>query len=79
MAPLLEGLTPLEYMLTLLRDIGSPPEIRRWAAEHAAPYIHPRLAAMTHTGPNNGPIQYQITDQPIMTDDEWAAEHVTEH
>ena len=31
-----------------------------------------------HSGPAGGPIQYQITDQPIMTDDEWAAEHVTE-
>lgn len=45
-----EGLTPLEYMLQLLRNDGADPKDRQWAAEKAAPYVHPRLAAIEHSG-----------------------------
>ena len=38
------GLTPLAYMLAVLRDEEASTEDRRWAASHAAPYVHPRLA-----------------------------------
>lgn len=38
------GLTPLEYMLAVLRDEGQTMENRCWAAEKAAPYVHPKLA-----------------------------------
>lgn len=41
-----EGITPLQYMLDVLRDPESPEERRAWAAEKAAPYIHPRLEAI---------------------------------
>lgn len=44
------GLTPLDYMLGILRDKGAEPEDRMWAAEKAAPYVHPRLAALEHSG-----------------------------
>ena len=44
------GLTPLEYMLTVLRDEQASPGDRQWAAEKAAPYVHPRLAAVEHSG-----------------------------
>lgn len=40
------GLTPLEYMLSVLRDEGQTMENRCWAAEKAAPYVHPRLASV---------------------------------
>lgn len=39
-----EGLTPLDYMLQVLRDPSVDIERRDWAAEKAAPYIHARLA-----------------------------------
>jgi hypothetical protein len=39
------GLTPLEYMLSVLRDTDQSMENRCWAAEKAAPYVHPRLAS----------------------------------
>jgi hypothetical protein len=39
-----EGLTPLEYMLAVLRDEKVDPERRDRMAAAAAPYIHPRLA-----------------------------------
>jgi hypothetical protein len=41
-----EGITPLDYMLKLLRDDNTPVERRDWAAEKAAPYIHARLSAI---------------------------------
>src|SRR5262249_37534168 len=31
------------------------------AARDAAPYVHPRLAAVQHTGADNGPIQHAVT------------------
>ena len=47
---LAEGTTPLEYMLRVLRDDKASPADRRWAAQHAAPYVHPRLNAIEHSG-----------------------------
>jgi hypothetical protein len=38
------GLTPLEYMLGVLRDEQQDTQRRDWAAEKAAPYLHARLA-----------------------------------
>lgn len=43
------GLTPLDYMLNVLRDENASPDARMWAAEKAAPYVHPKLAAVDHT------------------------------
>lgn len=45
-AVLASGLTPLDYMLGILRDIDIPTDRRDWAAEKAAPYVHARLAAI---------------------------------
>lgn len=38
------GLTPLDYMLSRLRDETATDEDRKWAAQNAAPYVHPKLA-----------------------------------
>jgi hypothetical protein len=38
------GVTPLEYMLAVLRDKTVDPERRDRMAAAAAPYIHPRLS-----------------------------------
>lgn len=40
------GLTPLEYMLDLLRDKSQDMTIRMDMAKSAAPYIHPRLSSI---------------------------------
>lgn len=40
------GLTPIDYMLAVMRDEGNEPGIRLDAAKSAAPYIHPRLASL---------------------------------
>lgn len=39
-----EGITPLEYLLKVMRDENGDSETRLDAAKAAAPYVHPRLA-----------------------------------
>lgn len=40
------GLTPLDYMLGLLRDPTQSQEVRFSAAKEAAPFVHPKLASI---------------------------------
>jgi hypothetical protein len=40
------GLTPLEYMLDLLRSDEASAEDRKWAAQNAAPYCHSKLSSV---------------------------------
>lgn len=57
-----EGITPLEYMLQVMRaepsdalddrELAMAVNLRFEAAKAAAPYIHPRLAAVEHSGPD---------------------------
>lgn len=44
------GVTPLEYMLTVLRDETKSIEARMDAAKAAAPFVHPKLAAVELSG-----------------------------
>lgn len=53
-----EGITPLEYMLNILRDEDANPAVRFEAAKHAAPYIHPKLSSIEAAGPDGGPIPF---------------------
>jgi hypothetical protein len=43
------GLTPLDYMLKILRDETQDNGRRDWAAEKAAPYVHAKLANVNAT------------------------------
>ena len=43
------GITPLEYMLTVMRDEGREQSERLDAAKAAAPYVHPKLSAVHST------------------------------
>lgn len=40
------GLTPLDYMLSVMRDETNDRDTRLDAANKAAPYVHPRLASV---------------------------------
>jgi len=44
------GLTPLDFMLGILRDERADPVQRFEAAKAAAPYVHARLTATEHSG-----------------------------
>lgn len=50
------GVTPLDYMLSVMRDENAPPARRDEMAKAAAPYVHPKLASTQISGPNGGPI-----------------------
>ena len=43
------GLTPLDFLLSVMRDETAPRAERMEAAAKAAPYVHARLAAIEHT------------------------------
>lgn len=55
-----EGLTPLEYMLQVLRNDAEEKSVRLDAAKSAAPYMHPRLAAVEHSGNKDNPVSFTI-------------------
>jgi hypothetical protein len=44
------SLSPLEFMLNLLRDGEASIDNRKWAAYHAAPYCHSKLSTVDHSG-----------------------------
>ena len=43
-------MSPLDYLLSILRDEEQPQSARVEAAKAAAPYLHPRLAQVAHGG-----------------------------
>jgi hypothetical protein len=51
------GLTPLDYLLSVMRDESEDKRERLDAAKAAAPYCHARLSATELSGPNKGPIE----------------------
>src|SRR5215469_11337348 len=55
------GLTPLQYMLGVLRDDTADPDRRNRMAVAAAPYIHARLAAIETKVETVGQIEAKIT------------------
>lgn len=60
-----EGLTPLEFMLQVMRDEKQPMILRVDMAKAAAPYLHAKRAPEDSSG---NPIQYNLT---ITKADEW--------
>lgn len=54
------GVTPLDYLLSVMRDETQHLDLRLFAAKAAAPFCHPRLAAVR-----------VIADQAEMTHEQW--------
>jgi hypothetical protein len=44
------GMTPLEYLMSIMQDDANDQKERTHAAIAAAPYMHPKLASIDHTG-----------------------------
>lgn len=55
-----EGITPLDFMLNVLRNETADIKDRMWAAEKAAPYVHAKLASVEHSGKDGGPMVLEI-------------------
>jgi hypothetical protein len=62
------GITPLEWMLTVIRDENADVRRRDEMAKAAAPYMHPRLTAVERLskdeGPTHRPIHVEVTYVP---------------
>ncbi len=56
------GMTPLEFMLGVMRDDNKTVELRLEAAAKAAPYVHPRLSSVA-LGNNGEPFQISVEDR----------------
>ena len=58
------GITPLDYLLNIMRDGEQDKIVRLDAAKAAAPYVHPKLANIeaTHKGDAEHPIIITATD-----------------
>lgn len=59
------GLTPLEYMLTVMRNDLEEPRTRLNAALGAAPYVHAKLSSIELSGVNGGPMETVTTIELI--------------
>lgn len=55
------GLTPLEYMLSTMRDETKPLALRLDMAKAAAPYVHPRLSSVEQA------VEVDLQDRPSIT------------
>ncbi|MRX33207.1 hypothetical protein [Aminobacter sp. MDW-2] len=62
------GDTPLDYMLKVMRNPKADASRRDDMAKAAAPYVHPKLASMQHSGPRGGPIP--VVDLTKLSGDE---------
>lgn len=51
------GLTPLEYMLSVMRNESEDSPRRLAAAQAAAPYVHAKLASIELTGKDGGALE----------------------
>jgi hypothetical protein len=63
-----EGITPLEVMLRAMRAYA---ESQCWdracaIAKDCAPYIHPKLASIEHSGKNGGPVMFERIERVIV-------------
>jgi hypothetical protein len=60
------GLTPLDWMLQVMRDDNAPMERRDEMAKAAAPYVHPRLAAVAYSGSVRARNVQDMTNDELM-------------
>jgi hypothetical protein len=54
------GITPLDYLMSIVADETASLEDRKDAAKAAAPYVHPKLSSVEVSGPEGGPIEHAV-------------------
>jgi hypothetical protein len=59
------GLTPLEYLLRIMRNPKLPRSERTDAAKAAAPYVHPKFAAVAQLPIANAYDLSKLTDEEL--------------
>jgi hypothetical protein len=60
------GEAPLDYMIRVMRDESAPHGRRDEMAKAAAPYVHPRLAAIECAGTLSSKPLSQMSDDELM-------------
>lgn len=60
-----EGITPLEFLLRVMRDEAQQLERRIDAAKSAAPFVHAKLSAVEHSGAADAPVVAEIRMVPV--------------
>ncbi len=60
------GITPLDYMLFVMRGVDNEPRERLSAAVAAAPYVHAKLASIELSGPEGGAIPFERIERVII-------------
>jgi hypothetical protein len=58
----IEGETPKDFMLRVMRDTSRETTLRLDAAKAVAAYVHPRLANIEHSGKDGGAIVIRHED-----------------
>ena len=52
--------SPLDYLLSVLNNPASSPERKMYAAEKAAPYVHPKLTSSNTKMSIDEPVQVKV-------------------
>lgn len=55
-----DEMTPLEFLLGVMRNEQEDDGRRLDAAKAAAPFVHPKLAAVEHSGNQDAPVTFEI-------------------
>ena len=64
------GQTPLQYMVSVMRDPKADARRRDAMAAAAAPYVHHRLSSTEYSGPGSGPVQVRVYTGFAYDDDD---------
>lgn len=62
------GLTPLQYMLRVMRDEAEEPRVRLNAAVSAAPYVHAKLSSVEVSGKDGAELFAGIRVEFVKSD-----------
>jgi hypothetical protein len=60
------GEAPLDYMIRVMRDENASAKRRDEMAKAAAPYVHPRLAAIEYAGITSSKPPDQMSDEELI-------------
>lgn len=61
-----DDISPLEYLLGVMRNEENATERRDWAAQHAAPYVHPKLQAIAYKPIGEGQEDKKMDDITLV-------------
>jgi len=65
-----KGITPLQFMLAVMRDPAQPPSVRMDMAKAAAPFCHARRLPESGEGKSGATILLSVNCDPLCRPDE---------